>query len=180
MPEVGEIRKGKDGHKFIWQACQDCGKKRWVPLSKGMPRNIRCKSCANKLRVRGERNPNWKGGRVKTEDGYILLKIYSDDFFYPMASPSGYVLEHRLVMAKHLGRCLHSWEVVHHKGIRYTDIRNRADNLEDNLEMPSSLGEHSREHSRGYKAGYAKGLVDGRNKRIKELEADIARLSLLC
>lgn len=66
-----------------------------------------------------------------TENGYVLVKIYPEDPFYPMASKHshhGYILEHRLAMAKHLGRCLLKTEQVHHKdGIR---DHNELSNLE--------------------------------------------------
>ena len=48
---------------------------------------------------------------------------------HPMANINGVVLEHRLVMAEHLGRMLLTREVVHHKN------GNRRDNCIENLEL---------------------------------------------
>lgn len=81
----------------------------------------------------------WRGGREMTSQGYIRVKLYSDDFFYSMVDNKGYVLEHRLLMAKHLGRCLHLWEIVHHKGTKYPkgSRENRADNRLENLQLVS-------------------------------------------
>lgn len=121
-------------------------------------------------RLKGRNNPRWNGGQFKDTHGYISIFLFSDDFFYPMARKGGYVFEHRLVMAQHLGRCLQPWEKVHHKGIRYINIENRSDNLIDNLEL-TTAGSHSLEHSKGYRDGYQKGYRDGKDKRIKELEA---------
>lgn len=173
MPEVGEIRRGREiglfwRSKYIWAACIDCGKCRWVYLTKGKPAHLRCKPCSLKTR-RGSHHPMWQGGKIIDDDGYVKILLSPNDFFYPMANSYGYVLEHRLVMAKHLGRCLQPWEIVHHKGIRYRGIKNRSDNLRDNLEL-TIRGSHSREHSKGYRDGYQRGLVDGRNKQIQELK----------
>lgn len=75
----------------------------------------------------GEAHPQWKGGRMH-HSGYVSIRVYPEDFFYPMASWNGYVREHRLVMAKSLGRNLHSWELIHHiNGIKDD---NRLENLQ--------------------------------------------------
>lgn len=155
-------RKGT--YKYIWAACADCGKERWAyyTLYKKMPRSSLCTSCCRK----GNRNWLWKGGRCAVGNGYIEIRLYPKDFFYPMTRTHGYVKEHRLVMAKHLGRCLQTWEHVHHKnGIK-------DDNHIENLEL-TTLGSHIREHSKGYKAGFQKGLIDGRDKQIQELKQEI-------
>ncbi|MDO9579080.1 MAG: hypothetical protein Q7J06_00710 [Bacteroidales bacterium] len=178
---IGEVRKAKEighkgSHKYIWLACVDCGKKRWVNLRRGQPKNLRCYSCAAKLVLhpKGEKAHKWKDGRI-VHKGYFRVLLQSNDFFYPMAGQNGYVLEHRLVMAKKLGRCLQPWELVHHKGIRYEGIENKQDNLEDNLEM-TTRGSHILEHHKGYKDGYAKGLQEGRNKQVEDLRKEIRLL----
>jgi len=96
----------------------------------------------------GAESPHWKGGETLVKGGYIAIRLLPTDFFYPMATQGHYVLEHRLVMAKHLGRCLHSWEIVHHKnGIR-------DDNRLENLQL----------------------VTDDRHKQISILETKIKQL----
>ena len=150
--------------------CRECSKKRWIsdwqkkqPTYTGL-----CLNCSRRSK-RGESSYNWKGGRVKTDFGYVEILLRSDDFFYPMAKKSGYVLEHRLVIAKHLGRCLQAWEIVHHlNGVK-------DDNRIENLELLGST-EHIRNHNKGYSDGFRRGFNDGRNKQIQMLQAEITRL----
>uniref|UniRef100_A0A6M3KIY2 Putative homing endonuclease n=1 Tax=viral metagenome TaxID=1070528 RepID=A0A6M3KIY2_9ZZZZ len=178
MPELGEIQTGMERGfkgswaKYVWHACEVCGKERWVYLQNGVPKFTHCKSCAMKRESTrrkcseahsGKNSYTWKGGKITVKRGYINIWTPPDNFFYPMANSDGYIREHRLIMAQHLGRCLHRWEIVHHKnGIK-------DDNRIENLELSSS-GAHSLAHSKGYREGYQKGLKDGKDKQIQELK----------
>ena len=156
MPEIGEIKKvqryrygTKAGYaSYIWHACVECGKERWVALrgKDKIIRNLMCRHCGsrkgaqalNRMELRKGNKWGWKGGRNKTPSGYILVWISKDDGCYPMANKDGYLPEHRLVMARHLGRCLSRQEQVHHKnGIR-------DDNRIENLELMPDLSRHAR------------------------------------
>ena len=68
--------------------------------------------------------PNWKGGSKKTWSGYV--QVYKPN--YSGSYKNMYILEHRYVMEKHLGRHLKAWELIHHKNGIKDD--NRLKNLE--------------------------------------------------
>lgn len=77
---------------------------------------------------RGEKHGAWKGGVVKANGGYLSEWVSDNDSMASMRNNQGYVLQHRLVMARHLGRPLAKTENVHHiNGIRDD---NRLENLE--------------------------------------------------
>lgn len=75
-----------------------------------------------------EKNGNWRGGITKNSDGYIWIKISKRSKYSSMKNHLSYVLLHRLIMAKHLGRCLKPEEVVHHTDGNLEN--NRIENLE--------------------------------------------------
>jgi DNA-binding CsgD family transcriptional regulator len=78
--------------------------------------------------MKGPRNARWKG-RTQRSDGYWLVRVQDEDeLAVAMMDQTGYVMEHRLVMARHLGRPLESKERVHHRNGRRDD--NRLENLE--------------------------------------------------
>lgn len=81
------------------------------------------------MKVRGERNHFWKGGKpFITRFGYIRVLTPYDHPWRKKSKHNGwYIMEHRLVMEKHLGRYLRENELVHHLNGIKTD--NRIENL---------------------------------------------------
>ena len=91
----------------------------------------------------GPQNPNWRGGSwLDSRSGYRVVATRalpeSDRELLPKPMPREY-LEHRLVMARKIGRPLRPDEMVHHiNGVK-------DDNRPDNLHLTDWEG-HSREH----------------------------------
>jgi peptide methionine sulfoxide reductase MsrB len=98
--------------------CPECGVT--FSLAPSQTPNRRCCSYAC-MKAYAISNPV----RQVTEGGYIRLFVGPD---YPGATGHGHILEHRKVMAEHLGRPLLKHEDVHHiNGVRDD---NRLENLE--------------------------------------------------
>lgn len=115
--------------------CKTCGAD-FVPAYRGkrIPGESYCsKRCgfmgfikANPDRWKSDNSARWKGGRRVQKGGYI--GVYSPDHPRLKGTKRKYVLEHRLVMERMIGRYLLDTEFVHHKNGRRDD--NRPGNLE--------------------------------------------------
>jgi len=79
-------------------------------------------------RAGGKTHGSWKGGICKTSEGYIKEYINHDDPMRSMGGRNGYVMQHRIVMARALGRALYKHETVHHINGDASD--NRIENLQ--------------------------------------------------
>lgn len=94
----------------------------------------------------GPDHHSWKGGTYRHSDGYVYE--YAPD--HPEAATAkGYVLQHRLVMERKLGRLLAPGELVHHRN----EVKD--DNRPENLEL-LDRSRHMKHHKRG-KARDARG-----------------------
>lgn len=80
-----------------------------------------------KRHAKKSRHGNWKGGVLQMR-GYVAHRVEADDPLFVMANSGGYVFEHRLVMARAIGRPLHHWETVHH--IDGDKLNNDVSNLQ--------------------------------------------------
>ena len=101
--------------------CMECGNPFEQPKRKDRPKRFCSKACANRNTARNRASTKY---RRLTTRGYV--EIWKPD--HPMAQKSGYMMEHRFLMAEYLGRVLEPDEVVHHKNEVKTD--NRIENLE--------------------------------------------------
>ena len=99
---------------------------------------------------KGEKSSLWKGGKTKTSRGYIYVMKHG----HPLSNGQNYVMQHKIIMEKHLGRYLSPKEVVHHiNGIR-------DDNRLENLKLFANTTEHSKFH-------FPKNSFFGANKHLK-------------
>lgn len=89
----------------------------------------------SKRKISEANRQNGEGHKKLRQDGYI--KVYFPE--HPYSSSDGYIMEHRLVMEKKIGRYLNADEVVHHIN------RVRADNRIENL-MLMTKKEHCSLH----------------------------------
>lgn len=121
-------------------------KRRMSFAQKGKKRTEEAKA---RMRGRtGEKSTNWKGGRVKSVAGYILIHNSN----HPFCNDRGYIFEHRLVMEKKLGRYLKPKECPHHKGIKYPvgSVENKQDNRIENLVLFRNNAYHFWFHKNGF------------------------------
>lgn len=109
--------------KTTWDIAKDIGCSQNLVLQRlkrfGIPRR---KSGFGSKPCFAENHPRWKGGRRITKDGYVLVMVRENGRLL-----GKYVLEHRLVMEKHLNRPLKSGEIIHHINEDRSD--NRIKNL---------------------------------------------------
>ena len=112
--------------KHIWQN---------KPHPKGMQGKYHSEKTKKNMGQKGPKNPNWKGGKYKTEAGYIFILKPE----HPFCMSNKYVFEHRLVVEKQIGRYLLSTEPCHHLGTK-------DDNRPHRLMAFSSESVHQRFH----------------------------------
>lgn len=103
-----------------WKAHAHKGRAAWGPESEA----------ALVARFTGPSNPSWKGGVTyrRRRGNYVSVRyVRCPPEFLLMARADGYVMEHRLVVARILGRCLTRVEAVHH--IDHKPLNNAPTNL---------------------------------------------------
>lgn len=84
------------------------------------------------VRRGGSQDTKWTGGKYTNRAGYVEVWVSPNDPLRVMARKGKpYVLEHRLIMARHIGRPLTRNETIHHIN------GNRADNRIENLQLRS-------------------------------------------
>lgn len=132
-------------HRALSRICVICSRSfittaGLVKEGKGFTCGAKCrgKLCARHhlgKRRYGSKHFSKPGDVKKIREGYVAERVSDNEPWIsmsrvktPRGTPDGWVLQHRLVMAKHLGRCLERTETVHHVNGDKTD--NRISNLQ--------------------------------------------------
>ena len=155
-------------------ACENCGKsfREYDSAVRQVRKNGKtyhrryCSRVCRTEAFRGETHPQFVG-RHKNRWGYIQIRgELVPDALKSMVTRGDRVLEHRLVMAQHLGRPLTDGEVVHHKnGVK-------DDNRLENLEL------HTRESHHGYTVTEHKEIARLRRENINLTQAILVLIRL--
>ena len=139
--------------------CDECGRlfldRKYKAKGKkgGSGKHYCSRSCASSATVRVQdlshlkpfegqtAGHNYNGGRTSHSHGYVIV-----------TDGDKRVLEHRLVMERHLGRPLREDEIVHHKNLDKAD--NRIENLEvmsqsDHIQHHWNEGRYANRNDRG-------------------------------
>lgn len=135
--------------------CADCG----IEIAR---RSKRCVPCAAKHVVatggrKGEKNWQWKGGRIRNKEGYVLLLTNPEE-------PKGhrYKAEHIVVWEKTHGKPVPDGWVIHH----LNGIKN--DNRPENL-LATTRIRHNQQH---FLPGSA---FEPYQERIRQLEEQLGK-----
>ena len=109
----------------------------------------------------GPEHPSWRGGRTYDKNGYVM--IWVSNVNHPRIRGNGqYVLEHILVMEKHLGRHLTKDERVHHIN------EDKKDNRIENLQLMTDV-EHKSFHTlKMWKEGKYNNRQNNSRKHLQE------------
>ena len=142
-------------HSYIIRTCSKCGVN-WKARKDYIPLTTLCSFCIIRSSKKREDNYFWKGGVIESK-GYYWHKIPINDPLFSMTNNHGYIAEHRLIMALHLGRCLTKEEVVHHLN------GNKKDNWIVNLELVTK-NTHQHKYKEAYDRGFNAGWAEATRK----------------